>query len=82
MGTLRALTIGTLTYILAMMLMFQPNMQRALRDVVGHLMASQRRQHTLNDSVLVNENVPSAPNLGGLLEGPGLDEFMAVTTES
>ena len=33
MGTLRALTIGTLTYILAMMLMFQPNMQRALRDV-------------------------------------------------
>ncbi len=63
MGTLRALTIGTLTYILAMMLMFQPNMQRALRDVVGHLMASQRRQHTLNDSVLVNGNAPPGPIL-------------------
>ena len=58
------------------------NMQRALRDVVGHLMANPRRQLTLNDSVLVNENVPSAPNLGGLLEGTGLDEVMAVTTES
>ena len=45
-------------------------------------MANPRRQLTLNDSVLVNENVPSAPNLGGLLEGTGLDEFMAVTTES
>ena len=82
MGTLRTLTIGTLSYILVIVLMLQPNMQRALLDVVGHLMSNPRRQRALNDSVLVNENVPSAPNCGGLLAGTGLDEFMAVTTDS
>lgn len=59
------------------------NMQRALRDVVGHLMSNPRSQLTLNDSIMMSEGaVPPSPSFAALLGGQGHEESLFAQTES